>query len=341
MANLELHDVRFDFAESELRPAIFGENIGTLVLDRFQSERASGGAPPIEGQAIEHLIVDDKEAPATQAQVTALDVPRTALFAGVPFEVTETLQNTGAAGLVDIPLRLGERSVPRSVWLEAREKAQVAFVNLRESSPGDVEVRAGRLTKMLHILARPEGHAPSALISHFRTPARSSASLARIPSISPPTAITQSCSTAINTAGFMSARHCRDATVVVELENPDLVTNWQGRVGIIVRNDISKPGESSGYLILGSSPAASTYLEWDDNANGMLDTHTEFAGYTLWPHWLKLEQHADKFTGYSSTDGANWTAIAQAEVPNANDLLDVGMFAFRSSALFEDFRLMK
>ena len=305
-----MHDVRFDLAESELRPAIFGENIGTLVLDRFQSERASGGAPPIEGQAIEHLIVDDKEAPATQAQVTALDVPRTALFAGVPFEVTETLQNTGAAGLVDIPLRLGERSVPRSVWLEAREKAQVAFVNLRESSPGDVEVRAGRLTKMLHILARPEGHAPSAPYQSFQN------TRAKLRQLGEDTFyIAADGDYPVLQYGdqygsiYLRQALPRDATVVVELENPDLVTNWQGRVGIIVRNDISKPGESSGYLILGSSPAASTYLEWDDNANGMLDAHTEFAGYTLWPHWLKLERHADKFTGYSSTDGANWTAI--------------------------------
>ena len=37
--NLELHDVRVDFTREDLRPALFGDGIGVLDLDRFQAER--------------------------------------------------------------------------------------------------------------------------------------------------------------------------------------------------------------------------------------------------------------------------------------------------------------
>jgi hypothetical protein len=67
-----------------------------------------------------------------------------------------------------------------------------------------------------------------------------------------------------------------NGTVVVKLNNPDLVTSWQGRVGIIVRNDISKPAYAAGYVILASSPAAGSYLEWSTDDSGRLNRHTEF-----------------------------------------------------------------
>ena len=44
-------------------------------------------------------------------------------------------------------------------------------------------------------------------------------------------------------------------SAIVKLENPDGRTNWVGRAGIMVRQDISKPGQSPGYLVLGASPA--------------------------------------------------------------------------------------
>jgi hypothetical protein len=41
-------------------------------------------------------------------------------------------------------------------------------------------------------------------------------------------------------------------SAIVKLENADLRTNWVGRAGIMVRKDISKPGQSPGYLVLGA-----------------------------------------------------------------------------------------
>jgi hypothetical protein len=130
-----------------------------------------------------------------------------------------------------------------------------------------------------------------------------------------------------------------NGTVVVKVENPDLRTHWPGRAGIMVRNDISKPGEAAGYLILSSSPAAGTYLEWDADGDGRLDKHTEFEGNTIWPHWLKLERQGQLFTGYVSADGKAWVKIGHTLLPSAQGILDAGMFCYRSSARFEGFRI--
>ena len=73
----------------------------------------------------------------------------------------------------------------------------------------------------------------------------------------------------------------------------------------------------------------------------LLNEHTKIEGYTVWPHWLKLERRGSEFTGYSSADGVHWTKIGTAQVPGAQGVLDVGMFAFRSSARFENFTVEK
>ena len=109
----------------------------------------------------------------------------------------------------------------------------------------------------------------------------------------------------------------------------------------MVRADIGKAGTVGPYLILASSPAAGSYLEWATDVSGRLRAHTEFDGYTLWPHWLKLERHGTDFTGYSSSDGTHWTEIGHAKIPAADGTLDAGMFAFRSSARFSNFTISK
>jgi alpha-galactosidase len=122
---------------------------------------------------------------------------------------------------------------------------------------------------------------------------------------------------------------------VVKQDNPDLRRSWGGRAGIIVRNDISKPGQSAGFLVLGASPSNGYSLEWDSDGDGRIDQHTEFDGYTSWPHWLKLERHGAHFSGYASADGRQWTKVGEAELRSAGAAMDAGIFTHQSSGLFE------
>jgi hypothetical protein len=131
----------------------------------------------------------------------------------------------------------------------------------------------------------------------------------------------------------------RNGSVIVKIENPDLRASWGGRSGIMVRNNISKAGQSAGYLILGSSPSNGSSLEWDSDGDGRIDKYTTLDGYTLWPHWLKLERQGNKFTGYSSTDGSAWSRIGEADAVAAEERLDAGIFTHRSSARFTGLRI--
>ena len=339
--DLELHDVRVDFSKTDLRPALFGENIGVLDLDRFQSERAAGGSPSIQAAGIKHLVMDGKEVPVTQVRVVDLETPDGTVTAGQPFRLVAKIQNAGDAGLASLTLRLGKENMPRSIWLDPGESAKVTFINLKPPISGDVELQAGQLTKHLQILSKPEEQAVNAPFRTFHNITADFREVGR--------------NFYIRAAGdypvmqyadqygaiYLQQSLPRTGTVIVKLQNPDLATNWLGRAGIMVRSDISKPGQPGGYVVLGSSPAAGSYLEWATDGSGQLNKHTEFEGHTLWPHWLKLERQGSKFTGYSSSNGVQWIRVGEADVPAAKDMLDAGMFVFRTGAQFEDFTIKK
>ncbi len=335
--NLELHDVQVDFTDVDLRPAVFGENIGVLELDRFHAERSPGGSPSIQAAGLGHLVIDGKQVAEARASVSNMEIPQDAVIAGAPFTVTETVENTGADGLAEVPLHLGMRTVPRSVWLHSGEKAAITFTNLQSVAPGEVDVHAGLQSKQLHVTQKPAAQAVKAPYQTFHNVTSEFDE--------------SNNSFYIRADGDYTVMHYGDqyasiylnqalppnGTVVVRVDNPDLRTNWPGLSGIIVRNQIDQPGHSGGYLVLGSSPAAGTYLEWAGDDSGVLDKHAEAEGYTIWPHWLKLERQGSRFIGYSSTDDVHWTEVGEADVPHAKEKLDAGMFAYRSSARFEEF----
>ncbi len=131
-----------------------------------------------------------------------------------------------------------------------------------------------------------------------------------------------------------------NSVATVKVSNPDKLTGWEGRVGIVVRNDITKTETSPGYIILAISPSNGWSLQWDSDGDGQLDKYTEFDGYSEWPNWLKLEKKGNTFTGYYSTDGFDWNKVGTIELSGANIDQDIGLFASRSSAKFGDFTIL-
>jgi hypothetical protein len=346
--SLELHDVRVGFDKADLRPALIAENVGVLDLDRFHAERAAEGSPSIQGSDIGRLVLDGKQVATTQARVTNIDLPQNGAVTAEPFELKVAVENPGAEGLASVPLQLGKESLTRSVWLKAGEKAELAFVNLESPESGEVEVRAGELAKPLHMHPRGTGGTVSA---PYQTYEGAPATFKQFDKNTfyiragddDPHVQHQPAMQYIDEYGAIYLNHGlpSDGTVVVKMDNPDLRGGWGGLTGIMVRSDITKLGQPGGYAILGSSPADGSYLEWAGEGSGLLNEHTKIEGYTVWPHWLKLERRGSEFTGYSSTDGVQWTKIGTAQVPGAQDVLDVGMFAFRGSARFENFTVEK
>ena len=339
--HLELHDVRPGYREKDTRPAISGENIGILELDRFVAQREAEGAPQLVVAGLRRLLVDGKPAGTAKARVKDLEIGSGKVFAGEPFLVTATVENSGSEGLAEVPLRIGKETLVRNVWLKAGETAQVRFVNARSKEPGERQVLSGGFSRTLTVLPKPAGRAVSA---PYRTFQNTEAQLQQLDGGFYIRAAGDAA--VLDRADQYGAIYLQDAlpgngSIVVRLENPDNRAGWGGRAGIIVRNDISKAGQSAGYLILGSSPANGPSLEWDSDGDGRIDKHTVLDGYTVWPHWLKLERRGARFAGFQSADGKNWNRVGEAEITGADELLDAGLFTHRSSARFEEFSIDK
>ena len=339
--HLELHDVRVDYRAKDRRPALFGENIGTLELDRFSAEREPDGPPSLLFSGIRRLVMNGAEATPARLMRQALDPLAGGFVSGEPFSVSATVQNAGPEGLGTVDLRLGKETFQRTVWLGAKEKAHVRFGNLRTRQTGELPLELGDSVTTIVVQPKPAGHAVGAPYVAFQNLQGDVQQLEG--------------GFYIRAAGdynvldygdqygsaYLPHTLAENGTVIVKLENPDMRSNWTGRAGIIVRRDIAKPGQSTGYLVLGVSPSNGASLEWDSNGDGRIDKRTELDGYSNWPCWLKLQRERDRFTGYSSKDGSTWSKVGEAQVPGAEGALDAGVFAHRSSARFLDFRVVQ
>ena len=251
--SLELHDVRVDYREKELRPVLFGENLGTLELDRFVAQRGASDAPQMLMSGIRRLLVDGKEVGATKARIRGVEVEPGKVYAGEPFQVAVTVENAGAEGLAEVPLRLGKETVRRIAWLKAGEKASVRFVNQILQEPGEQEARAGEFARKFAVL-------PKLAVSPVSAPYRAVQSLGKIDGKSA-ARMEQLPNGAfyVRAAGdyftfdyadeyaaiYLEKELPRNGTVVAKLENPDMDKGFYGQVGLMVRNDISKAGQSS------------------------------------------------------------------------------------------------
>ncbi|MEE6286919.1 ThuA domain-containing protein, partial [Georgenia sp. MJ173] len=114
-------------------------------------------------------------------------------------------------------------------------------------------------------------------------------------------------------------------------------SHGSAKAGLIVRNDVTAPGESAGYAALGLRPNGG--FEWlrSTNTSGQLNASSD-AGSTSYPAWMRLERNGDDYTAFWSTDGENFTRIgAPVQLPGAASVQDIGLFvtAHHASATSE------
>ena len=135
--------------------------------------------------------------------------------------------------------------------------------------------------------------------------------------------------------------------------------NSNSNAGLMVRNDISQPAKSPGYVVLYRRPKYAGSIDWrgDLDGNGLTDVISFAHGIQgrTFPMWLKIEKAGKSFVGYSSRDGSLWqkaqiqtTAIMEGkyEIPFTNEIQDVGMYVNDKSATdsmsrveFQDFKI--
>jgi regulation of enolase protein 1 (concanavalin A-like superfamily) len=110
-------------------------------------------------------------------------------------------------------------------------------------------------------------------------------------------------------------------------------TNQWFRAGLFVREDISKSFDvdrgSKGSVLMFSTPgrAGINYDEFGDGCMHKANSEN-LPEDTPTPIWIRLERHANRFTGSISLDGKNWQIKRQTnDVPGINDTIDLGLAA--------------
>ncbi len=129
------------------------------------------------------------------------------------------------------------------------------------------------------------------------------------------------------------------SVIKVKAKNPHKKGGWNGRTGLVLKNDITD-GFSDGYIVLSVSGSNGWSMDWDTDGEGILDEHTPYDGFSEWPSWLKIERNGIDFTGYYSIDNKNWTKVATVSVPSAKKTMDAGIFVFDTASEFENFEVV-
>ena len=133
-------------------------------------------------------------------------------------------------------------------------------------------------------------------------------------------------------------------SVQVRLDSQESTSDFS-KAGLVVRNDMSKPGQSPGYVMLNLTPGHGVSLGWDSDGNGYLDKSikTEPVKPTA-PLWLRLDREGLGYTGWYSVDGAAWTKVGTATVGSAANVQDVAVIdcahsTSQSLAVFSGFSI--
>jgi PKD repeat protein len=108
-------------------------------------------------------------------------------------------------------------------------------------------------------------------------------------------------------------------------------THNASKAGIMVRNDVTQPTVSTGYLVLSRKGDGEAEFLHDAGGNGQVNDEGEpvavGCGKVKTPMWLKVRKVDAAFTAWCSRDGIGWTQLGgPIAIPSAEAAQDIGMF---------------
>ncbi|MGJ5793189.1 DUF1349 domain-containing protein [Streptomyces griseorubiginosus] len=127
-------------------------------------------------------------------------------------------------------------------------------------------------------------------------------------------------------AAYQSGVAGTSSTVTVHVDSQDNTNTW-GKAGLMLRNDITGTGSSTGYVVLAATPGQGVSLSSDSNSDGYLDSNITNTGTTaVAPVRLRLVRNGNSVTGSYSANGTTWTTVGTATLTGANSTEDAGVF---------------
>jgi Pro-kumamolisin, activation domain len=110
-----------------------------------------------------------------------------------------------------------------------------------------------------------------------------------------------------------------DGTIVARVLNLQGGSNAEG-TGVMIRETLTP---SSTNAFVGFSPSL-TFLDYRNTTGGTTFTQQASLAAAV-PYWVKLVRSGNTFTGYSSSDGANWVQIGSAQIINMAPNVYIGL----------------
>ncbi|MCG5461976.1 ricin-type beta-trefoil lectin domain protein [Micromonospora sp. NPDC053740] len=99
------------------------------------------------------------------------------------------------------------------------------------------------------------------------------------------------------------------------------------KTGVMIRNDMTRPGSSNGYALVAVTRTNGVLFEWDSNGDGYVDSESKASVDTYRPVWVKLTRSGNQATAYYSYDGANFIQIGSSvTLTGASATQDGGTF---------------
>ena len=117
------------------------------------------------------------------------------------------------------------------------------------------------------------------------------------------------------------------ASVTARVDSLNDTDVW-AKSGVMVRDDLTASGASTGYAVLAVAGRNGVVLQWDGNGDGYLEQAQAAAEVdTFRPVWVRLSRSGDQLSGSYSYDGVNFVPVGAPITLPAAAPQDAGVFS--------------
>jgi regulation of enolase protein 1 (concanavalin A-like superfamily) len=105
-----------------------------------------------------------------------------------------------------------------------------------------------------------------------------------------------------------------DVSVRARVASVQPTDQWS-KAGVMIRETLT-PGSAHAHMLVSAGKGLA--MQWRSAAGA--DSDNAYGWMAGAPQWVRLDRAGDTITGFESADGTNWTTVATATIPMAQDV---------------------